>query len=71
MKVLTVLLLIFTLVSCKSQNQIDNLDSLIITNTCLAELISSNDEVECFSYWFDIKPEIIKANLNHYRVLYA
>jgi hypothetical protein len=71
MKALTVLLLTFTLVSCKAQNQIDNLDSLIITNTCLAELISSNNEIECFAYWFDIKPDTIKANLNHYRVLYA
>jgi hypothetical protein len=71
MKLLTVLLLTFTLVSCKAQNQIDNLDSLIITNTCLAELISSNNEIECFAYWFDIKPDTIKANLNHYRVLYA
>jgi uncharacterized protein YcfL len=54
MKTLTVLLLAFTLVSCKAQNQIDidNLDSLIITNTSLAELCSSNDEIECFANWF-------------------
>jgi hypothetical protein len=44
---------------------------LIITNTCLAELISSNNEIECFAHWFDIKPDTIKANLNHYRVLYS
>lgn len=73
MKTLFALLLTFTLVSCKAQNQIniDDLDSLIITNTCLAELCSSNNEVECFAHWFDIKPDTIKANLNHYRVLYA
>lgn len=70
MKVLFFILLI-ALTSCKAQNQIDDLDSLIITTTCLAELISSNDEIECFAHWFDIKPEIIKANLNHYRVLYT
>jgi hypothetical protein len=73
MKTLTVLFLAFTLVSCKAQNQIDidDLDSLIITNTSLAELCSSNDEIECFANWFDIKPDTIKANLNHYRVLYS
>jgi|688.fasta_scaffold02411_4 hypothetical protein len=73
MKTLFALLLTFTLVSCKAQNQIDidNLDSLIITNTCLAELCSSNDEIECFAFYFDTKPHIIKANLNHYRVLYS
>lgn len=71
MKTLTVLLLAFTLISCKAQNEIVNLDSLIISKSCLAELISSDDEVECFAYYFDIKPEIIKANLNHYRVLYS
>jgi hypothetical protein len=73
MKTLTALLLTFTLVSCKAQNQIDidNLDSLIITNTSLAELCSSNNEIECFAHWFDIKPDTIKANLNHYRVLYS
>jgi hypothetical protein len=76
MKTLFALLLTFTtLLSCNGQkqidNQVDNLDSLVITNTCLAELISSNDEIECFAYWFDIKPEIIKANLNYYRVLYS
>ena len=73
MKALTVLLLTFTLISCKAQKpqSIDDLDSLIITNTCLAELCSSNNEVECFAHWFDIKPDTIKANLNHYRVLYA
>jgi hypothetical protein len=71
MKTLTVLLLAFTLVSCKTQNQIDNLNNLIISKSCLAELISSNDEVECFSYYFDIKPEIIRENLNAYRVVYA
>jgi hypothetical protein len=73
MKTLTVLLLAFTLVSCKAQNQIDidDLDSLIITNTSLAELCSSNNEIECFAHWFDIKPDTIKANLNHYRVLYS
>lgn len=58
--------LIFT--SCKSQNV--NTDSFI-SKTCLAELISSNDEIECFSYYFDIKPEIIRENLNAYRVVYA
>jgi hypothetical protein len=71
MKTLFALLLTFTLTSCKAQNQIDNLDSLIITNTSLAELCSSNDEIECFAHWFDIKPDTIKANLNHYRVLYS
>jgi len=72
MKALTVLLLLtFTLVSCKAQIDIDNLDILIITNTSLAELCSSNDEIECFAHWFDIKPDTIKANLNHYRVLYS
>jgi hypothetical protein len=73
MKTLFALLLTFTLTSCKSQNQIniDDLDSLIITKTCLAELCSSNDEIECFAHWFDIKPDTIKANLNHYRVLYS
>lgn len=72
MKTLFFILLI-ALTSCKAQKpqSIDDLDSLVITNTCLAELISSNDEVECFAYWFDIKPEIIKENLNYYRVLYA
>ena len=71
MKTLFFILLI-ALTSCKAQkNSIDDLDSLVITNTCLAELCSSNDEIECFAFWFDIKPEIIKANLNHYRVLYA
>jgi hypothetical protein len=71
MKTLTVLLLAFTLVSCKAQNQIDNLDNLVITKTSLAELCSSNDEVECFSHYFDTKPEIIKENLNAYRVKYS
>ena len=71
MKTLFFILLI-ALTSCKAQkNSIDDLDSLVITNTCLAELCSSNNEIECFAYWFDIKPEIIKENLNHYRVLYA
>jgi hypothetical protein len=71
MKTLFALLLTFTLVSCKAQIDIDNLDSLIITNTSLAELCSSNNEIECFAHWFDIKPDTIKANLNHYRVLYS
>jgi hypothetical protein len=73
MKTLFALLLTFTLTSCKAQNQIDidDLDSLTITNTCLAELCSSNDEIECFAHWFHIKPDSIKANLNHYRVLYS
>ena len=72
MKVLFFILAI-ALTSCKAQKpqSIDDLDSLVITNTSLAELCSSNDEVECFAHWFDIKPEIIKENLNHYRVLYA
>lgn len=70
MKTLTVLLLAFTLVSCKAQNEIVNLDSLVISKSCLAELISSDDEVECFAFYFDIKPEIISFNLNAYRVKY-
>jgi hypothetical protein len=60
--------LIITLTSCKSQNV--NTDSLIL-KSCLAELCSSNDEIECFAFYFDIKPEIIKENLNAYRVVYA
>lgn len=67
MKTLTVLLLTFTLLSCKSQQQ----NQFIITKSCLAELISSDDEIECFAYYFDITPNIIKANVNHYRVLYS
>lgn len=72
MKTLFFILLI-ALTSCKAQKpqSIDDLDSLVITNTCLAELCSSNNEVECFAHWFDIKPDTIKANLNAYRVLYA
>lgn len=71
MKTLSFILLI-ALSSCKAQkNSVDDLDSLVITNTCLAELYSSNNEIECFAHWFDIKPDTIKANLNHYRVLYA
>jgi len=60
-------IIIFT--SCKSQDA--NTDSLVISKSCLAELCSSDDEVECFSYYFDIKPDSIKTNLNAYRVLYA
>lgn len=71
MKTLTVLLLVFTLTSCKAQNEIVNLDSLIISKSCLAELCSSDDEIECFAYYFDIKPEIISSNLNVYRVKYS
>jgi hypothetical protein len=59
-------IIIFT--SCKSQDV--NTD-LLISKSCLAELCSSNDEIECFSYYFDIKPEIIRENLNAYRVVYA
>jgi hypothetical protein len=59
--------LIFT--SCKSQDV--NIDSLVISKSCLAELISSDDEIECFSYYFDIKPDSIKTNLNAYRVQYS
>ena len=72
MKVLFFIILI-ALTSCKAQKpqSIDDLDSLVITNTSLAELCSSNNEIECFAHWFDIKPDTIKANLNHYRVLYA
>jgi hypothetical protein len=58
--------LIFT--SCKSQNVTETVK---VSKTCLAELCSSDDEVECFAYYFDIKPEIIKENLNAYRVVYA
>jgi hypothetical protein len=60
-------IIIFT--SCKSQDV--NTDSLVISKSCLAELCSSNDEIECFAYYFDIKPEIIKENLNAYKVVYA
>lgn len=60
---------IITLTSCKSQDV--NTDSLVISKSCLAELISSDDEVECFAYYFDIKPEIISSNLNAYRVKYS
>jgi hypothetical protein len=60
-------IIIFT--SCKSQNV--NTDSLVISKSCLAELCSSNDEVECFAFYFDIKPKTIKENLNAYRVVYA
>lgn len=66
-------ILIFT--SCTKSQPIktntDVTDSLTISKTCLAELISSNDEVECFSYYFDTKPEVIKANLNHFRIQYS
>jgi hypothetical protein len=61
---------IFIFTSC-SKSQDVNTDSLTISKSCLAELISSDDEIECFSYYFDIKPDSIKTNLNAYRVLYA
>jgi hypothetical protein len=62
-----VLTLITTFTSCsKSQSA-----EITISKTCLAELISSDDEIECFAYYFDITPNIIKANVNHYRVLYS
>lgn len=70
MKALIVLLLTFTLLSCKAQKPAQE-EVTLITKTCLAELISSNDEVECFAFYFDIKPDTIKANLNAYRVLYS
>lgn len=67
MKTLFALLLTFTtLLSCNGQEQ-----TSIIKTTCLSEIISSNDEIECFAFYFDIKPDSIKANLNHYRVLYS
>lgn len=69
MKVLFFILLI-ALTSCKAQEPKEEQVTLI-TKTCLAELISSNDEVECFAFYFDIKPDSIKANLNAYRVLYS
>lgn len=68
MKTLFFLLLI-ALSSCKAQKPQEEVK--LITKTCLAELISSNDEVECFAFYYDIKPDTIKANLNAYRVLYA
>jgi hypothetical protein len=61
---------ILTLTSCTKSQDITT-QTFTISKTCLAELISSNDEVECFAYWFDTKPHIIKANLNAYRILYA
>ena len=70
MKTLFFILLI-ALTSCKAQKPVQEEQVTLITKTCLAELISSNDEVECFAYYYDIKPDSIKANLNHYRVLYA
>ena len=70
MKTLFFILLI-ALTSCKAQKPVQEEQVTLITKTCLAELISSNDEVECFAYYYDIKPDSIKANLNAYRVLYA
>jgi len=63
--------IIITLTSCSKSQSTTSTDSLIISKSCLAELISSNDEVECFSYYFDTKPEVVKANLNHFRIQYA
>ncbi len=37
----------------------------------LSELMNSNDEIECFAFYFDIKPTIIKKNLDKYRLKYA
>jgi hypothetical protein len=61
--------LIITLTSCKSQDV--NTETFTISKSCLAELISSNDEIECFAFYFDTKPEVVKANLNHFRVQYS
>lgn len=36
----------------------------------LSELILSNDEIECFAFYFDIRPEIIRENLDKYRLQY-
>jgi hypothetical protein len=68
MKVLFFILLI-ALTSCKAQQPKEEIT--LITKTCLAELCSSNDEVECFAFYFDIKPDSIKTNLNAYRVQYS
>jgi hypothetical protein len=68
MKVLFFILLI-ALTSCKAQQPQE--EGTLITKTCLAELISSNDEIECFAFYFDIEPDSIKTNLNAYRVQYS
>jgi hypothetical protein len=70
MKTILAFILILTLSSCsKSQNV--NTETFTISKSCLAELCSSNDEVECFAFYFDTKPEVVKANLNHFRVQYS
>jgi hypothetical protein len=37
----------------------------------LSQLMKSKNEIECFAFYFDIRPTIIKKNLDKYRVKYA
>jgi hypothetical protein len=62
---------IIAFTSCSKSQSTTNTDSLTISKSCLAELISSTDEVECFAFYFDTKPEVVKANLNHFRIQYC
>jgi hypothetical protein len=70
MKTILAFILILTLTSCTKSQDV-NTETFIVSKTCLGELLSSNDEIECFSHYFDTKPEVIKANLNHFRVQYC
>ena len=36
----------------------------------LSDLIRSDDEVECFAFYFDVRPEVIESNLEKYRLDY-
>jgi hypothetical protein len=36
----------------------------------LSDLIRSNDEIECFAFYFDVRPEVIETNLEKYRLDY-
>jgi hypothetical protein len=38
--------------------------------TSLSDLIKSDNEVECFSNYYDTKPEIVKENLDSFRLKY-
>ena len=38
--------------------------------TSLSDLIKSDNEIECFANYYDTKPEIIKKNLDSFRLKY-
>ena len=68
---MVVILVIGFIALCATSVTAQTQEKVKIRATSLSELIGSQDEVECFAFYFDTKPEIIEDNILDYRMVYV